>query len=74
MPTPRPLRDRALSAAAALAVAALALSHGGGLGEFTRPATVALIAVMAALGRELVPLAWRALRPGREPFTERRSM
>ena len=74
MPAPRPQRDRALSAAAALAVAALALSHGGGLGEFTRPATVALIVVMAALGRELVPLAWRALRPGREPFTERRGM
>jgi len=69
MPTPRPLRDRALSVAAALAVAALALSHGGGLGDLARPAAVVLIAVMAALSSELVPLAWRALRPGRAPVT-----
>jgi nitrite reductase (NO-forming) len=65
MPTARPLRDRVLSGAAALAIAALGLSHGAGLDELGRPAAVALLAVAAALGAQLLPLAYRALRPSR---------
>jgi nitrite reductase (NO-forming) len=68
MPAPRPLRDRALSGAAALAIVALAFSHWTGLGELTRPAAVALLAVAAALGAQILPLACRALRRGRAPL------
>ena len=52
-----------LSGAATLAIAALALSRGAGTDGLGRPAEVALLAVAAALAAQLLPLAYRALRP-----------
>lgn len=68
MPAPRPLRDRALSGGAALAIAALALSHWTGLGELARPAAVALLGVAGVLGAQILTLARRALRWSRAPL------
>lgn len=62
MPVPRPLPDTLLSAAAAVAVAAYALSHAGGLGALSGPARILLVAVAAALAAHVLRLAWRALR------------
>jgi hypothetical protein len=63
MPRPRPVRDRALSGVATIAIAALALSRGAGPDGLGGPAEVALLAVAAALAAQLLPLAYRALRP-----------
>ncbi len=65
MPAPRPLPDSLLSAAAAVAVGAYALSHAGGLGGLADPGKVLLVAVAAALAARVLRLAWRALGPRR---------
>ncbi|HET8673874.1 MAG TPA: hypothetical protein VFL87_09575 [Thermoleophilaceae bacterium] len=68
MPAPRRGLDISLSSAAALAVAALALSHAGGAGALHAPASGLLLAVAAALAAQVARLAWRALlRPASRP-------
>jgi ABC-type Fe3+ transport system permease subunit len=52
-----------LTVPSTLAIAALAVSRGAGPDGLGGPAEVALLAVAAALAAQLLPLAYRALRP-----------
>jgi nitrite reductase (NO-forming) len=61
MPAPRAARDRALTATAGTALAALALPHGPGLAPLGTPATALTLAVAATLALRVVALAWRAV-------------
>lgn len=63
VPAPRPGRDRALTAAAATAIAALALSHAPGLAPLTAPAAALTFAVGAVLAIRVVVLAFRPAAP-----------
>jgi len=49
MPPARPTQDRALTAAAGVAIAALALSYAAGLGPLTTPASAVLAAIAGLL-------------------------
>ncbi len=64
MPSPRPARDRLLSAGAAAAIGGLALSRGTELDALGRPATLVLLAVAAALSAQVLRLGWQGLRTG----------
>lgn len=62
MPTPRPVRDGALTALGGLAVAGWALAHLPGLGVAAIPATALVVAVTGLIGRRILVLAVRAAR------------
>jgi nitrite reductase (NO-forming) len=65
MPRPRPVRDRALTLAAGLGVATLALSHARGLAPLSLPGTVLTLGSAATLALAVLTLAWRAAGPQR---------
>jgi nitrite reductase (NO-forming) len=61
LPRARPIRDRVLTMAATIAIAALALSRAPGLRALATPAGVLVLAVAAALAAGVLGLARRAL-------------
>ena len=67
MPPARPTRDRALTAAAGVAIVALALSHAAGLGPLTTPASAVLAAIAGLLAIRILTLALLAVRAPRRP-------